>query len=457
MDSNEVSNMILNSHFKYFLWFLLVTICFAGCEEMLGLDHWNWEPQAICIDTNGQKVFDTGAALNDSNIPIDSEDGNSADSETLNGDTVDTEAFDTDSIDTETLDTDSIDTDTFDSDSSDLDSDTMVDVPVDVNLVLNPYDAVGWETWGQYKANFHTHTTNSDGADSPAITIEQYHSKEYDVLAITDHDYTTWPWTDYGMDPSLLGMLAVKGEEYSQSHHVNAFYNFTETSVDMAIGIPHVHEQGGLSQINHPGRYAYSNETYLNYYEQFTSCIWLEVFNQGDRYPDDRKRWDQINETLFYEHGRFVWGTSNDDKHATTDLYRNFQFMLAPELTESAIRTAQTSGAFYFSYEPEGSGDAKVPRIISIETDNDAKTITVNATAYDSIYWIGPGNEVVAEGIVFDFSDYANRTRIKFILDVVAGYVKRPFVRFVLDGPYGDSYSQPFGFESTPMDTDIAP
>jgi hypothetical protein len=362
---------------------------------------------------------------------------------------IDSQTEDSGMVDGTTEDTETVDSGTEEPDSEESDLvDTDTAPPINVTVVLNPYAAVDWETWGQYKANFHTHTTNSDGSDPPEVVIEQYHSKSYDVLAITDHDYTTWPWTEYGMDPLWLGMLAVRGNEYSQSHHVTAFYNFTESHLDMATGIPHVHEQGGLTQINHPGSYGYSNETYLNYYEQFSSCIWLEVFNTGDRYPGDRQRWDQINEILFYEQGRLVWGASNDDKHAATELYRNFQFMLAPELTENAIRTAQTSGAFYFAYEPAGSGDAKVPRIISIEVDNDAKTITVNATAYDAVYWIGPGSEVVAEGPVFNFSSYANRPHIRFIQDVLSGYARRPFVRFVLDGPYGDSYSQPFGFEA---------
>lgn len=399
---------------------------------------------------------ETGSEV-DSRSSADVDTDTDTDTHTDNTDTFESDAADSETVDVGTDDSETVDGGTEEPKSSDSDLlDTDTGPPIDVSVIVNPYDAVDWETWGQYKANFHTHTTNSDGDDPPEVVIEQYHAKSYDVLAITDHDYTTWPWTDYGMDPSLLGMLAVRGNEYSQSHDVNAFYNFTESISDMETGIPHVHEQGGLSQINHPGSYAYSFETYLNYYRQFTSCIWLEVFNTGDRYPEDRALWDQINEALFYEQGRFAWGSSNDDKHRTVDLYRNFQFMLAPELSEDAIRTAQTSGAFYFAYEPEGSGDAKVPRINSIEVDNDAKTITVNASAYDAIYWTGPKTEVVAEGTVFHYADYANRLDVRFILDVVAGYVKRPFVRFVLDGPNGDSYSQPFGFESTPMDTDIA-
>ncbi|MBN2715665.1 MAG: hypothetical protein JXX14_07400 [Deltaproteobacteria bacterium] len=80
------------------------------------------------------------------------------------------------------------------------------------------------------------------------------------------------------------------------------------------------------------------------------------------------------------------------------------------------------------------SGTANVPRFSSIDVDNIAKTITVSATGYQSIHWIGPGTSVVGSGATFDFSDYTNQ----------------PFVRIVLDGASGDSYSQPFGFETAP-------
>ena len=45
-------------------------------------------------------------------------------------------------------------------------------------------DAFG-KIW--YKGNLHTHTTNSDGANTPEETIELYKSKGYDFLALTDH------------------------------------------------------------------------------------------------------------------------------------------------------------------------------------------------------------------------------------------------------------------------------
>ncbi len=427
--------------------------CFNGAEGQsnedaeMGSDADRSSSAEADASTGAETGIDAGARTGDA----EAAESDAADSEAIGVRPVDSETDDIGVDDGETADSGSGAEEPEGGDSGLVGAST--EPLIDVAVVLNPYDGVDWETWGQYKANFQAHTTNSDGDDPPEVVIEQYHSKLYDVLAITDHDYATWPWTDYGVDPASLGMLAVKGDEYSQSHHVNALYDFTETVSDMETGVAHVDEQGGLSQINHPGSYAYSNETYLDYYRQYASCIWLEVFNSGDRYPDDRLRWDEINEILFREQGRLVWGSSNDDKHSVVELYRNFQFMLAPELTEDAMRTAQTTGAFYFAYEPAGSGDAKVPRVVSVGVDNDAKTITVDATGYDAIHWIGPGSDVVAEGAVFNFSDYASKARVRDILDVVAGYARSPFVRFVLKGPLGDSYSQPFGFECTPTDT----
>ncbi|HKK61289.1 MAG TPA: hypothetical protein VJ951_01945, partial [Bacteroidales bacterium] len=295
-----------------------------------------------------------------------------------------------------------------------------------VNIVKNPYANVNWTTYNQYKANFHTHTTNSDGSQSPSAVIDEYYSKGYSILAITDHNYTTWPW------PNNPGMLAVRGNEYSKSHHMNALFNFTSNSNNIEDGIPHVHSNGGMVQINHPGRYNSPDNWswYLPWYRDYSSSITLEVFNQGDRYSSDRQLWDNINENYFLQEGKFVWGTSNDDKHSTSHLYGNFNFMLMSDLSEASFRESMTSGAFYFCYEPGRSGDANVPRINDIVIDEITKTITISATGYNTIQWIGPGTTEIATGEVFDYSSYTNQ----------------PFIRAVLNGSNGSSYTQPFGF-----------
>jgi hypothetical protein len=304
-----------------------------------------------------------------------------------------------------------------------------------VDCTVNPYAAVDWASWGQYKANFHTHTTESDGSQTPAEVIDEYHAAGYDILALTDHNHITWPWTAFGRDPATLGMLAVRGDEYSNSDHMNAFYDFTNSSSDLASGLDHVEASGGLSHINHPGRYSSPSDFawYVSWYQTYASCVGLEVYNQGDRYSDDRRLWDNINEALYPTAGRLVWGYSNDDKHSTSHLYRNYQYLLLPELTVTALRAAQQTGASYFCYEPGGSGDGEVPRIDDISVDHTAQTITITATGYDTITWIGPGTLAEGTGETFDYHDY---------LDL-------PFVRAELEGPSGTSYTQPFGFTTT--------
>jgi predicted metal-dependent phosphoesterase TrpH len=60
-----------------------------------------------------------------------------------------------------------------------------------------------------YRGNLHLHTTNSDGALSPAEAADAYRRAGYDFLAITDHWHLTDPAeVDIGGD-----MLLVPGEE----------------------------------------------------------------------------------------------------------------------------------------------------------------------------------------------------------------------------------------------------
>lgn len=297
-----------------------------------------------------------------------------------------------------------------------------------VNLIKNPYSSVNWSTYNQFKSNYHTHTTNSDGSQTPSTVINEYYAKGYSILSITDHNYTTWPW------PHNPGILAVRGNEYSSSHHMNAMLNFTTNSSNLDNGIPHVQSNSGISQINHPGRYnSPSNWSwYIPWFRDYSTCSTLEVYNQGDRYPNDRKLWDNINENLFAQSGKFVWGTSNDDKHSSSHLYGNFNFMLMPDLTEASFKESMAKGAFYFCYEPGRTGNANVPRISNIVVDNNTKNIIVTATGFNSIQWIGPGTNVVGTGSVFNYSTYTNK----------------PFVRAVLGGSNGDSFTQPFGFET---------
>ena len=40
--------------------------------------------------------------------------------------------------------------------------------------INSPYASVNWETYGQYKADFHAHSNESDGSPQPADTVEEH-------------------------------------------------------------------------------------------------------------------------------------------------------------------------------------------------------------------------------------------------------------------------------------------
>lgn len=316
--------------------------------------------------------------------------------------------------------------------SCDLCEDDDDDDDTGVEVTLNPYVGVDWELWRQYKANYHTHTTQSDGARSPGRVIDDYSAAQYDILAITDHNRITWPWSRFGRDPVIVGMVAVRGDEYSNGHHVNLFHNnFSRISGDHEQALFQIQAVGGACQFNHPGRYSNPNgwEWYLDYYVEYDECNGIEVINRNNTHPQDERLWDNINQRLFQMERRFVYGFANDDSHSPSDYYKAFQFMLMPELNDAEEYIAHNNGTSYFCLEPEGSGFAYVPRIEAIVVDNTAGTIDIQARDAERIVWTGPGTQQLGTGRTFDFNSMPDES----------------FVRARLDGEEGECYTQPFG------------
>ena len=52
---------------------------------------------------------------------------------------------------------------------------------------MNPFSLPG--RW--YKGNLHTHTTNSDGGNTPEEMLDTYRTAGYDFFATTDHGHVT--------------------------------------------------------------------------------------------------------------------------------------------------------------------------------------------------------------------------------------------------------------------------
>lgn len=337
-------------------------------------------------------------------------------------------------------------------------------------IALNPYADIDWDAINSYKANFHTHTTTSFDANHRVdVAVEKYYKAGYKILALTDHDANPYPWEMFNLYnpaaascyPQELEMLAIPGNELSKSYtnswnevggsefnHHNDFFTGRQ---GMEFGTlresyAYTNKLGGMQLINHPGQYwsldknyapgeKNSPEWHAENFLLYNSLIGLEVYNQGNRRANDRVLWDQILEiTMPYP----VWGYSCDDAHNDEQLFRNYNHMLMPALTIEELKKAMYNGAHYFSYEYTGSGLAKAPRIDRIDVEGNIIKITTEAT---DVYWISATDingapstrksTVVAVGKEFDYTGFQGR-----------------YVRALIVNEYGETCTQPFGFDS---------
>lgn len=346
----------------------------------------------------------------------------------------------------------------------------------------SPYASVDWGTYGQYKADFHAHSNESDGSPQPYETIEEHYKKGYDILALTDHNVcnTTWNRKDdptgkdreyltdqrlseitYGTDRDNRGMVAImNSDEQSVSDHLNTFFTpfNNEHGATLESNIAKTQELGGICHINHPGRYTGGKNTsgtageeasnnpetikkYTDLFMKYDAVVGMEIINKldGDSYSD-RILWDNILKETMPE-GRFVWGFSNDDTHSTAATGHSYNMMLLPSNNPENVRESMENGTFYASAKVakrEGYtitdlsviNDYQPPIITNIQVDNDEDTITIDGEHYNQVEWIADG-KVIATGNTIDLNDHEGEIN--------------SYVRAQLKGDEGISFTQPFG------------
>ena len=321
-------------------------------------------------------------------------------------------------------------------------------------VIHNPYDDIDWSTIEYHDGNFHTHTVFSDGRILPHDVIDAYQALGYSVLALTDHNtshYQSWPSTLYpwntlhtiaqetdneswqDRNPSILDMIAVQGSEISQNDDIGSLFNdFVGIGETEAEALGAIETRGGLSIFYHPGRYDRSDQWYVDMFLQFpSSLLGIEIYNQKDRYPEDRDRWDRILFLTMPE--RPVWGFGNDDMHSYSHLGWNRNVLLLPQLTETAVFESLSSGEF-FVFKPYLRMTMSDIRISNITVSDHNITLDIEGE-YNSIHWITyysgtQESEVIAVGTTFS---------------TVSLPEDSSFVRAVLFSANGMLYTQPFG------------
>ena len=310
---------------------------------------------------------------------------------------------------------------------------------------------------------FHCHTDwTSDATLTADEVVDLFQSKNYKILTLTNHNFNSFPWEVFSMfkptwkdrNPQEMGMLTFPGNELSGDNHHNDFFTGrNDNGANLEASFTKTEEMGGMQLINHPGQYWNIGNTYTGIsknsaawhadnFIRHESLIGLEVYNAGDKHVNDRVLWDEILSITMPE--RPVWGYSNDDFHNLNMAFFNYQYMLMDELSIPALKEAMMDGRTVFSYEYGATGNALAPTITDITFNEENKTISITTPDTD-VSWIsgiagsGPGRKsaVIAYGKTFFYDGFSGN-----------------YVRAFIKNPYGETCTQPFGFEVT-VDTSI--
>jgi len=173
-------------------------------------------------------------------------------------------------------------------------------------VLESPYrDLPNW-----YKGQLHCHSSNSDGALTPAQLEAEYAKRGFDFICITDHDAVT-------PDPSATGGqevgVFISGEEHTtdSGHMVLVGVASRPVGVAPQLVIDEALTQGAAVCLAHPnGAPGYSDYdlTALKGYSL------IEVWNESAALwgaGEATGRWDYL-----LSGGRRVWGAAADDFHS---------------------------------------------------------------------------------------------------------------------------------------------
>ena len=241
-----------------------------------------------------------------------------------------------------------------------------------------------------YKADFHIHTSYSDGSVTPAGRVSEAWYDGLDIIAITDHLEShsgvkrflkvTAPYnksgkpTPYsppgstkmpksGIDPGLkvdfnaihqeaamhnerkgYGMLIVKGCEMARNKeklgHFNALFVEDLNSIysfDIRESFQKVKQQGGIIIHNHPGSIEQFNPEWHAEVRKLGMIDGIEVANGYRFYPQMLDRCVDENLIIF---GNTDAHDLIEHKYSTTGCFRTMTIVLAKECTEKAIKKA---------------------------------------------------------------------------------------------------------------------
>ena len=214
--------------------------------------------------------------------------------------------------------------------------------------IVNPFERDG--RW--YKANFHTHTTTSDGEASVEERVRQYAERGYHILAITDHDKTN---DVEGLSSEKF--VVVSGMEthpVCPGHHER--YHLVCLNVPHGFGLPDeadvndrialVKKAGGEAVLAHP----YWSGLTINHLLSVHGQVAIEVYNATcTRFG---KGFSSVHWDNLLNQRRILPAIAVDDTHHGRDIFMGWTMIKARELTVAAVLQALRTGCYYSSCGP---------------------------------------------------------------------------------------------------------
>ncbi len=208
-----------------------------------------------------------------------------------------------------------------------------------------------------YRANFHSHTTESDGQTPVDQRIRQYRDGGYDILAVTDHNMVV-DVAPRSTDEFLLingSEIGSPGFRPGHRFHIlclNLPVDFDCQSPDEPNGlIARVNEVGGVAFLAHPYWSACNGQDMLALEGHAGIEVWCSS-QWGGGHAVASVHWD-----IGLDAGLRFPAIATDDTHSPPgggwDLCAGWTMLKMPELTVEAVMEALRTGCFYASTGPE--------------------------------------------------------------------------------------------------------
>lgn len=243
-------------------------------------------------------------------------------------------------------------------------------------MLNHPYTQLTGGRW--LRGNLHTHTTRSDGERSPQAVLDDYASRGYDFLMISDHDKHTTADDYQAWDPHNMIMIPGNEVTFRGPHmlHVNSDRK-VEPDPDRQAVIGDVNATQGFVIANHPNWQEGFDHCPLEQLDTWTGYAGIEIYNgtigrlHGSPYATNK--WDML-----LARGRRIWGFANDDSHlAIGDTALGWNTAYVHDPTPAGVAAALEAGRFFASTGVTITSIHVDGKRIRIETENARRIVAL--------------------------------------------------------------------------------